>query len=218
VPTEERAIGLILRTHPLTETSLIVRWLTREAGRIDTAARGARGAKSPMRGRLDLFYLAQFSFVRSRRSELHALREVTLLETHASLRTRLGALRQASYASSFILRVTEPGPPLPELFDLTTGFLGCLARTGPAPLLLLAFEIRFLGVLGQQPRLADCGLSRMACQWFETCASSDWSELRFLEPDPDVLKELSRFLHRWLSEQVGQVPKERATALNAPEA
>ena len=57
----ERTTGLVLRTRPLTDTSLIVEWLTRDFGRIATAARGARRAKSAFRGQLDLFYLADLS-------------------------------------------------------------------------------------------------------------------------------------------------------------
>jgi len=48
---DERAQGLVLRVYPLTETSLIVRWLTRELGRISTVAKGARRPKSPFRGK-----------------------------------------------------------------------------------------------------------------------------------------------------------------------
>src|SRR2546425_7507667 len=79
---DERAQGIVLRVYPLTETSLIIRWLTRELGRISTLAKGARRAKSPFRGKLDLFYRADLIFGRSRRSELHTLREVSLRETH----------------------------------------------------------------------------------------------------------------------------------------
>lgn len=81
----ERAHGIILRTRPLTETSLIVNWLTPDLGRLSTVAKGARRTKSPFRGKLDLFYEADFSFQRSRRSELHALREIVLRETNAPL-------------------------------------------------------------------------------------------------------------------------------------
>ena len=81
----ETAAGLVLRTRPLTETSLIVHWLTPGLGRLATVAKGARRAKSPFRGKLDLFYLADFSFSRSRRSELHTLREVSLRETHSGV-------------------------------------------------------------------------------------------------------------------------------------
>ena len=53
---ETRAIGLILRTRRLTETSLIVHWLTAEEGRVATVAKGALRPKSPFRGKLDLCY------------------------------------------------------------------------------------------------------------------------------------------------------------------
>src|ERR1041385_483360 len=63
---EERTTGIILRTRPLTETSLIVQWLTPDLGRIATIAKGARRPKSPFRGQLDLFYQAGFRFRRTR--------------------------------------------------------------------------------------------------------------------------------------------------------
>ena len=57
----QNATGLILRTLPLTETSLIVRWLTPEFGRISTVARGARRPQSAFHGKLDLFYEADLN-------------------------------------------------------------------------------------------------------------------------------------------------------------
>ena len=88
----ESASGLILRTRRLTETSLIVHWLTPNLGRLATVAKGAFRPKSPFRGKLDLFYLADFSFVRSRRSDLHTLREVSIRETYPAIRRELGRL------------------------------------------------------------------------------------------------------------------------------
>src|SRR4051794_29454674 len=114
----ERTTGLILRTRPLTETSLIVQWLTSDLGRLSTVAKGARRPKSPFRGKLDLFYLAEFSFIRSRRSELHTLCEVGLLETHGRLRQELGYVRQAAYCAALIEQTTETETPLPSVFDL----------------------------------------------------------------------------------------------------
>src|SRR6516164_9889293 len=111
----ENATGLVLRTRPLTETSLIVQWLTPNFGRLATVAKGARRPKSPFRGKLDLFYLADFSFNRSRRSELHALREVSLRETHPGLRRELGCLQQASYGVALIEQTTETETPLPAI-------------------------------------------------------------------------------------------------------
>src|SRR5438093_8022089 len=127
----ERTQGLILRTHPLTETSLIVRWLTPDAGRIATAAKGSRRPNSPFRGKLDLFYLADFSFSRSRRSDLHTLREVVLLDTHTRLREELDYLQQASYCTALIEQTTETETPLPAVFKLMTDLLDQLPTRPP---------------------------------------------------------------------------------------
>src|SRR3954463_6728725 len=98
----ETARGVILRTRPLTETSLIVNWLTPDLGRISTVAKGARRPKSPFRGKLDLFYELDFSFQRRRRSELHTLREVSVRDMHPDLRRELAHLQQAAYAATLI--------------------------------------------------------------------------------------------------------------------
>src|ERR1043165_6312994 len=111
----ERTQGLILRTRPLTETSLIVQWLTPDFGRIATVAKGARRAASPYRGKLDLFYLAELSFSRSRRSDLHLLREVVVRDTNRALREDLDRLRQASYAAALVELSTETDTSLPGI-------------------------------------------------------------------------------------------------------
>src|SRR5436309_15296219 len=115
----ERAQGLILRTRPLTDTSLIVHWLTPELGRIATVAKGARRSNSPFRGKLDLFYLADFSFARSRRSDLHTLREVSILDIRPGIRRDIQLLQQASYATALIEQATETETPLEAVFHLT---------------------------------------------------------------------------------------------------
>src|SRR6185436_9290540 len=102
---DERAQGIVLRVYPLTETSLIIRWLTPQFGRIATVAKGARRPKSAFRGKLDLFYLADFMFKRSQRSELHTLRELSLLETHGVLRRELPCLQLACYCAALIEQV-----------------------------------------------------------------------------------------------------------------
>src|SRR5580698_9146413 len=143
----ETGTGLILRTRPLTDTSLIIHWLTPEFGRIATVAKGARRPKSPFSGKLDLFYLAEFSFQRSRRSELHQLREVSLRETHAAIRQELEYLQQASYAAALIEQTTEMDAPIPEIFSLLGNFLKHLLRHPPQPQSLFAFEIKLLSEL-----------------------------------------------------------------------
>ena len=108
----ERTTGLILRLFPLTETSLVVHWLSPDMGRIGTVAKGARRPKSAFQGKLDLFHVAEFSFQRSRRSDLHTLREVALTETFSRLRTDVELLDCLARATRLITRATEEQTPL----------------------------------------------------------------------------------------------------------
>src|SRR5437870_10054846 len=170
----ETATGLVLRTRPLTETSLIVQWLTPSLGRIATVAKGARRAKSPFRGKLDLFYLADFSFNRSRRSELHTLCEVGLRETHAALRQELGYLQQASYCAALIEQVTETETPLPAVFELMIGFLEHLPGRLPEPQTIFAFELKLLNELGLKPDLVKSRLTEGSKQLVKVVAETDW--------------------------------------------
>src|SRR5437773_1755234 len=114
----EKTTGLILRTHPFTETSLIVHWLTREAGRFSTLAKGARRKKSPFSGKLDLFFKLALSFHRKPHSDLHTLAEVSLLETQPHLRRDWKLLEQAAYAAFLLEKTTEADTPIAEAFDL----------------------------------------------------------------------------------------------------
>jgi DNA repair protein RecO (recombination protein O) len=209
----ESATGLILRTRPLTETSLIVQWLTPDFGRIATVAKGARRAQSPFLGKLDLFYLADFSFSRSRRSDLHTLREVSLRETHGALRRNLGRLRQAAYAASFIEQATETETPLPAIFELLREFLVCLCRHPSAPQNVFAFELKLLHELGLKPDLAEAKLTPGAKQIIRSLTRTDWPAASRLKPTPAQTDELRRFLHGFLIFHLGRLPQGRAAAL-----
>jgi DNA repair protein RecO (recombination protein O) len=209
----ESATGLILRTRPLTETSLIIHWLTPDFGRIATVARGARRLKSPFLGKLDLFYLADFSFSRSLRSDLHTLREVGLRETHSALRQDIGRLRQAAYAAAFVEQATETETPLPAIFELMREFLACLCRQKSAPQIVFAFELKFLHELGLKPDLGATKLTPGAKQIVRALTRADWPAGSRLKLTPAQAGELRRFLHGFLIFHLGRLPKGRAAAL-----
>jgi DNA repair protein RecO (recombination protein O) len=209
----QNATGLILRTRPLTETSLIIHWLTPDFGRIATVAKGARRAQSPFGGKLDLFYLADFSFSRSRRSDLHTLREVSLRETHGALRQDLGRLRQAAHAASFVEQATETETPLPAVFELMREFLTSLCRQPCAPQMVLAFELKFLLELGLKPDLGETKLTPGAKQLVRALTRTGWPAVSRLKPTPAQAGELRQFLHGFLIFHLGRLPRGRAAAL-----
>jgi DNA repair protein RecO (recombination protein O) len=215
--TTERAHGLILRTRPLTETSLIVNWLTPDFGRLSTVAKGAHRTKSPFRGKLDLFYEADFSFQRSRRSELHTLREVVLRETNAPLRTELGYLQQASYCSTLIEQTTETQTPLPEVYELFRGFIHTLSKQPPKPRTVFAFEFKLLEILGLAPDIGESNLSPDAQTLVNALTNTDWEGLPALRATTAQANAIKQFLHGFLIYHLGRIPKgrEQAVELNA---
>jgi DNA repair protein RecO (recombination protein O) len=212
----ETATGLVLRTRLLTETSLIIHWLTPAIGRLATVAKGALRPKSPFRGKLDLFYAADFSFSRSRRSELHTLREVSLRETHPVLRQELACLRQASYCAALIEQATETETPLPAAFNLMVGMLKYLGAHEPQPRVLFAYELRLLGELGLAPDLEQSKLNPGTKLLVQALAEQEWDALARLSPSNAQVAELRRFLHGFLINHLGRIPKGRDAALAPP--
>jgi DNA repair protein RecO (recombination protein O) len=209
----ETATGLVLRTRPLTETSLIVHWLTPTLGRVATVAKGARRPKSPFRGKLDLFYLADFSFARSRRSDLHTLREVRLRETHSALREELGYLQQASYAAALVEQTTEPETPLAAIFELMEGLLRHLPAQPPQPQTLFTFELKLLSELGLAPDLTQSHLTRGVEQIVRMLNDAKWNGISRLRLSAEQVDELRQFLHNFLIYHLGRIPKNRDAAL-----
>ena len=206
---QERTTGIILRTRPLTETSLIAYWLTPDFGRIATVAKGARRPRSPFRGKLDLFYEAEFSFIRSRRSDLHTLGEVVLCDTHEALRRDLGGLRQAAYCAALLEQATETETPVAAVYELMQGMLNHLSKQPSRPQTIFAFELKLLEELGLKPELAKCRITPGAKRIVEALLTADWRGVARLRLSDEQVTELRRFLHGFLIFHLGSIPKGR---------
>jgi DNA repair protein RecO (recombination protein O) len=209
----ETTSGIILRTRPLTETSLIVHWLTADFGRVATVAKGARRPKSPFLGRLDVFYLADFSFQRSRRSDLHQLREVNLRATHGALREDLHRLQQAAYAAAFIEQATETDTPLPGLFELLRGFILHLCEQKPQPQTIFALELKLLRELGLEPGTYEAQLTTGTKKIAQALMDGDWAQGARLKLSGAQMNELRQWLHGFLIFHLGKLPRGRAAAV-----
>ena len=208
----ENSAGIILRTRPLTETSLIVNWLTPDLGRIATVAKGARRAKSPFAGKLDLFYTAEISFMRSRSSELHNLREVKLHATRSGLREDMSKFQQAAYVTALIEQATETETPLPEMFKLVESFLNFLGANPATPQNIFALELKFLRELGLEPDATETRLTPGAKKIVERLTAEDWkNNLRLTDAQST---ELRQWLHGFLIFHLGKLPRGRAMAVD----
>lgn len=211
----ESATGVILRTQRLTETSLIVRWLTRDLGRLSTVAKGARRPKSSFAGKLDLFVQADLSFSRNRRSDLHTLRELVICDAHLPIRTDLQRLNLAAHGVALIEQTTETNTPLPGIYELFTDYLTQLSQFEARPRLVFAFELKLLGLLGLTPSLSKSNLKPAARKLANDLTSGSWEEIQSLKATAAQVKELNAFLHGFLIYHLGKIPRTRGQALTS---
>jgi len=202
---EERDNGVVLRTRPLTETSLIVHWLTEQSGRIATVAKGARRPSSPFRGKLDLCHVARIAFHRSRRGDLHTLREVVLVDTFPALRTSFESLRTAACAARILERFLESDTPVNSIYPLFLNLLKLAAAHPESPLPLLWFEWHLLSDQGMAPELEQATLSpgsRAVLRQIHA-ASNPLPPLRLSAPQE---RELRSFMNELWEASQGWVP------------
>jgi DNA repair protein RecO len=140
--------GFIVGRMPFSNSSLIVRCLSRQAGRVTFMAKGATRSKSLFAGMLDLFYLADFLYQPARTGDMHTLREVKLIEAHLGLRRSYSNLLAAQYFAALIETLTESATPVVEEFELFAKALTYLCETEISWRAIERFEQRILALEG----------------------------------------------------------------------
>lgn len=144
----ESTTAILLRKRKLSDTSLIVHWCTESLGCVQTVAKGARSAKSPFAGKLDLFYEADIQIARSKRSNLHTLREVALTNPFGGIRGSYLRTQTAAYFVELIEICTESDHHEPELFALLRRAFAYLSANDPTPRAVAHFETELARIAG----------------------------------------------------------------------
>lgn len=148
MPTLEKTTANLIRRIPLTETSLIIHWCTDSQGLIKTVAKGARKPGNRFAGKLDLFFQCEIEVVRSKKSDLHILKDVAILQTRSGIRNSYVQTLAAAYFVKLIEKVAESATPIPDLADLLERALGYLDQTRPDKCAVLHFEKELARCLG----------------------------------------------------------------------
>ena len=144
----ESTSAILLRKRKLSDTSLIISWCTESLGCIQTVAKGARRAKSPFAGKLDLFFEADIQIARSKRSTLQTLREVALRNPFAGIRQSYLRTQVASYFVELIELCTESDHHDAEIFALLRRALGFLSANEPSFRAFSHFEKELARIAG----------------------------------------------------------------------
>lgn len=150
--------AILLRKVKLTETSLIVSWMSEQHGKIKTVAKGARRTKSAFAGRLDLFFDCVIHFRHNPQHELHTLREVVVQNSREGVRRSYAKTCAAAYFVELVELATEFEQRVPEIYDLLKRGLNYIADKELNRRAILHFESelsRLLGLTGPHNSQAD---------------------------------------------------------------
>lgn len=153
-PRDYQVEGLVIRHADVGERDRIVTLFTREQGKLNLVARGARRPGSTLGPRVQMLTRGRFQCV-SRRS-LHLMTQAETIESYSSLKNDLWSMACGLYLAELVDASTVEGAPQRGLYELITAALA-LANTGRAAEVLLRYcEVRSLECLGFCPSLRQC--------------------------------------------------------------
>lgn len=147
--------AVVLRRSDLGETDRILRLLTREAGKVDAVAKGARRGTSRLSGATELFTFSRMLLAVGK--TLDIVSQCEIRESFPSLRGDLSLLARATYLCEIVDRFAEEREPNPDLFDLLLSALYLLQRRPThQDVIVHSFELHLLSERGYHPELGRC--------------------------------------------------------------
>ena len=151
-----RTPALVLRSSEVFESSLVTTLFTRALGKTSGLAKGARRAKSPMQGGLDLLGLSDIVLLHKASEGLDLVTEASPIERFESLRRDLAAFFAGCYIAELLADLTDFHDPHPRLFDAAVVTLRSLGDARTRVRRVLRFELACLRELGCALELNKC--------------------------------------------------------------
>lgn len=108
---------IVLHRFPYSDSSFIVKALSKEHGVISFLVKGGKRKESTFKGSLDPLAESEVVFNHNAKVELQFLKEATLIEWHAPMRADLVALAEAEVMAEILLKFAPQGMPLEQEFD-----------------------------------------------------------------------------------------------------
>lgn len=145
----ETTSGILIRRVRWGDTSWITTWITLDHGKIKAVARGANRARSAFAGKIDLFHHAEITFKRPRAADaLASLTDVSLRDPFDAAAVPAANLFLGGYFAEIVDECTEPGVPVPEVFDLLQRAFDYLRRKTADRRALAHFENELCRAIG----------------------------------------------------------------------
>ena len=152
----QKTDGIVLKSFDFRETSRIVTFFTREAGKLKGILKGIRKNPKKFGSQVDRFSLNEILYYPSRQSEIH-------LVGHCDLKEYFGLIRQdykRSLAANYILELVDAIMPTEEknlnVYELMLDFLKTLGETSDIDKMIHIFQIKTLLYSGFRPHIDSC--------------------------------------------------------------
>ncbi|GAB6100264.1 DNA repair protein RecO [Halanaerocella petrolearia] len=149
--------AIVLRHYELGEADKIIVLFTRDKGKVRVVANGVRKTKSSLAAGLEPFTYNQI-LVYQGKSDLGRLSQCEIKESFSSLRDDIVKMGVASYLAELINELTADYQSHESVFSLVLLTLKLVDKLdeGELDLLVRAFELKLLALLGYRPQIKAC--------------------------------------------------------------
>lgn len=160
-----RAEGIVIRRTDFSEADRILTIFTKNRGKISALAKGVKKVTSRKSGHVELLNHSLF-FIAEGKS-LDIITEAETVDPFSNIKSDLEKSGFGYYMAEFINEFVKEGQvnyPLFRLFLMALSFLNETER-GREPLLVRAFELQALSVLGFAPEMRKCTVCGEPLTW-----------------------------------------------------
>ena len=156
--TLRKTQALTLRKIDFSETSQVLHLLTKNYGKINDIAKGAKRKKSSFFGGLDLLILYEITYKEKLPGNLDLLTSAIVVKDYRVLSRKINTFTAANYFLEFIDELVVDGQKITGLFELLEDSFNALSEDAQAERAIFNFETKALKMLGFSPRMQNCAI------------------------------------------------------------
>ncbi len=153
-PRAMRVEGIILKHRDWGEADRMLSIFTRELGKVQAVAKGARKPRSRKAGHVEPFTCTSLVLARGR--SFYVLTQAEAILPYINLREDLILLGYASYLIELLDRFTHDEEESPVMYRLLKNALTHLERGDTPQTVVHYYEVRLLDQIGFRPQLFNC--------------------------------------------------------------
>jgi DNA repair protein RecO (recombination protein O) len=151
-----RTEGIVIKTFEYGEADLIITFFTLDRGKIKGIAKGCRKTKSRFGSSLEPFTHSKISLYGREHISLPKVTQSDIINSHRRIREDLSGLAYGAHMAELVYEICPEGETNKEVFYLLSFILSVIGSNIDLEFLSIFFDVRFLRLMGYQPRLDKC--------------------------------------------------------------